>query len=135
MQTTSQPRDIVGQPEQQGLPQGAMVPQPDLGFPERPVLVAHQAQDRQQLRLREDRLGDLTPVRQHPRLRHGAADQSDPHQAHVGHVESPRPPPRASQGWKQDQRRMSTEPNRPKLSLSLWWLGLLWQRSPTAPLE
>ena len=74
-----------------------MLCQPDLHFSERPVFVAHQAQERQQLWLREDVFGELTPIRWHHRLRNGAADQGETHQSDFGHVATLLPPSWASQ--------------------------------------
>jgi len=62
---------------------------PPRGFPERPVLVAHETPDRQQLRLPEDVLGHLTPLRRHRRLRNGTTDQRETHQSTFGPVNSP----------------------------------------------
>ena len=79
-------RGVVGDRSQmQGVPQLAVLGQADLGFAIGPVLIAHEAQDGQQLRLREFVFAELGAIARYRRLRHIQGDTRELYQTNFGH--------------------------------------------------
>ena len=73
-----------------------MLGQAHFDLAEGPILVAHQARQRQQLRLREHMLRELTPIGRHDGLRHEPTADGKFHQALRPSQRLSPPPPTCS---------------------------------------
>lgn len=83
-----------------------MVTQTHLGFAIRPILIAHQTQDRQQGWLRERMLGEWAAILRQRRFSDVPRDTGKLHQSDFGHTTPPGALPRTGRS------RMSTRPDR-----------------------
>lgn len=93
-----------------------MFPQLNLGFTQGPILVAHQAKHRQQLRLRKLPLAELGPLRGQNCPADFQSQLTKPRQPNFGHTPFAKAPEQlqlhcVSTDFRIDGSRMSTEPN------------------------
>jgi hypothetical protein len=85
LQETIQRREIGHAAKPQSLTQFPMLGQTHFGFAKGPVLVTHQAEDCQQLRLRELMLAETAAVTREHRLGHLQSDASEGQESVFGH--------------------------------------------------
>ena len=107
----------------QGAPQLNVFAEPHLGFAKGPVLVAHQAEHSQQLRLREGPLAELRSLRRQDCLADLQSQAGKAHQSHFSHSQSADTPEQPqvspiSATLPARVPRMSTEPKQFKTSRS-----------------
>jgi hypothetical protein len=88
LQKAIQSREIGHAHQPQCLAQLAVLAQPHLGFAKGPVLVTHQAENGQQLRLVELVLAETASVTRKPRLRDLQGDASERQESDFGHYAS-----------------------------------------------
>jgi hypothetical protein len=85
LQEAIESREIGHARQSQRLAQFAMLAQPNFGFAKGPVLVTHQAENRQQLRLRELVFAESASVAREHRLRDLQGDASKGQESDFGH--------------------------------------------------
>src|SRR5579862_229877 len=85
LEKTIQSREIGNAHQPQSLAQFAVLAQPHFGFAKRPVLVAHQAENGQQLRLIELALAESDSVAWEHRLAYLHGDASKGQESDFGH--------------------------------------------------